>query len=142
MLDYKTTNSHRAAVDRWNNYVAIGAKTDSGKNRFLYCIAGQFLREMIPHLLSGVGSFTLSHPNLHLGNICVDDDFNITSIIDWSSSSSGPVTEPLAIGPFARSAEPTAEFLVAAFRSAFSQRGSRIVPDLTHANLWEISERL
>ena len=140
--DYQSRSSLRAAGGRWNNFVAIGAKIDSGKNRLLYCIAGQFLREMIPHLLTGLSSFTLSHPDLHLGNIYVDDDFNITSIIDWSSSSSGPITELLATPPLASSAEPTAEFLVAAFRSGFRQRGSRIVPDPTHAHLWEISERL
>ncbi|UKZ65831.1 uncharacterized protein TrAtP1_007021 [Trichoderma atroviride] len=90
-------DSYRMASRRWNDFVAIGQKIDHSKNRLLYCIAGQFLVEMIPQLSSGYdNSFTLSHPDLHVGNIYVDDDLNITCIIDWSSASTGPIAELLA----------------------------------------------
>jgi hypothetical protein len=97
MLDYKSIVSYRTAARRWNDFVAVGQKVDHSKNLLFYCIAGQFLREMIPHISSSArNSFTLSHPDLNLGNLYVDDNFNITCIIDWSSASSGPITELLA----------------------------------------------
>lgn len=38
---------------------------------------------MISHLSLSDESFTLHHPDLHSGNIFVDDEFNITCLIDW-----------------------------------------------------------
>jgi aminoglycoside phosphotransferase (APT) family kinase protein len=52
---------------------------------------------MIPHLTSTVdGSFTLAHPDLHIGNIFVAEDFNVTGLINWGSTTTGPITELLA----------------------------------------------
>ncbi|KAI1496490.1 hypothetical protein F5X99DRAFT_424654, partial [Biscogniauxia marginata] len=134
MMYYRSIESHKTAVRRWNNFVAIGQKVDHSKNMLFYSIAGQFLREMIPRLICGLGtSFTLSHPDLHLGNLYVDDYLNITCIIDWSSASSGPITELLPTPSLRGSATPPSEFLTAAFR---------VVPELLHSNLWETSERI
>ncbi|EMT64215.1 hypothetical protein FOC4_g10010706 [Fusarium odoratissimum] len=57
---------------------------------------GQMLEEMLPLLSNDSTGFTLSHPDLHTGNIFVDEDLNITSIVDWGSAIAGPVTELLA----------------------------------------------
>ena len=46
--EYPNWHSFRTAVDRLNNFVAIGQKIDSSTNRLPFCIAGQLLREMIP----------------------------------------------------------------------------------------------
>ncbi|EXL65931.1 hypothetical protein FOPG_17868 [Fusarium oxysporum f. sp. conglutinans race 2 54008] len=143
MLDYKSIASYQAASRRWNNFVAIGQKIEHSKNILFYCIAGQFLSEMIPHLSSSVrNSFTLSHPDLHLGNIYVDEDFNITCIIDWSSVSTGPVSELLAAPSLGSSAAPPSKRLTAAYRSGFSQRATEITPDLPYSDLWQTSERM
>lgn len=90
-------------------------------NRLSYCIAGQFLRDMIPRLSTENGYFTLSDPDLYLGNIFVDEDFNITCIIDCGSASSGPVTELLATLELGNSATPPLEEFTAAFKSGFCQ---------------------
>ncbi|KJZ73728.1 hypothetical protein HIM_06846 [Hirsutella minnesotensis 3608] len=119
--EYPDWTSYRAAVRRWNDFVAIGAKDESAKNRLSYCIAGQFLRDMIPRISTADGHFTLSHPDLHLGNIFVDEEFNITCIIDWGSTTSGPITELLATPGLGKSASPPSEQSIAAFRSGFSQ---------------------
>ncbi|KAF4978223.1 hypothetical protein FZEAL_5328 [Fusarium zealandicum] len=141
--DYKSIASYNIASRRWNDFVAIGQKVDHSKNMLFYSIAGQFLCEMIPRLICGLRtSFTLSHPDLHPGNIYVDDDLNITCIIDWSSASSGPITEVLATPSLGGSATPPSVFLAAAFRSGFSRRASKVAPDLLHLNLWETSERI
>ncbi|KAM0523869.1 hypothetical protein ACHAPE_001122 [Trichoderma viride] len=140
---YKTTDSCSMASRRWNDYVAIGQKIDHSKNRLLYCIAGQFLVEMIPHLISGVeSSFTLSHPDLHVGNIYVDDDLNITCIIDWSSTSTGPIAELLATPGLGGSARPPSVSLTASFRAGFGQRSTKIGPELSRLKLWQVSDNM
>lgn len=98
---YPDWTRYRAAVRRWNDFVSIGGKLESSNNRLSYCIAGQFLRDMIPHISIAAGYFTLSHPDLHSGNIFVDADVNVTCIIDWGSASSGPITE-LLVAPGVR----------------------------------------
>lgn len=117
--EYSSWSSYRAAVGRWNDYVAIGAKPESSKNRLSYHLAGQLLRQMQDNLLIMNGSFTLSHPDLHLGNIFVDEEFNITCLIDWGSASSGPVTGLLATPGLGNSVTHP-EQLVTAFRHGFS----------------------
>ncbi|KAJ3539249.1 hypothetical protein NM208_g5564 [Fusarium decemcellulare] len=139
MLDYRSLASYQAASRRWNHFVAIGQKIEHSKNILFYNIAGQFLSEMIPYLSSSVrNGFTLSHPDLHLGNVYIDDDFNITCIIDWSSASTGPVSELLAAPSLGNSAAPPSNCLIAAYRSGFSQRA----PGLLHSDLWLTSERM
>ncbi|KAI5459664.1 hypothetical protein BGZ63DRAFT_473363 [Mariannaea sp. PMI_226] len=139
MLDYKSLESYRKAGRRWNDFVAIGQKTDHSKNILFYSIAAQLLREMVPHLSSGVrNSFTLSHPDLHPDNLFVDDEFNITCIIDWSSASSGPITELLAT-PLLGSPAALSPELAAAFRAGFNQQSAEESP---HKSLWETSERV
>ncbi|KJK73544.1 hypothetical protein H634G_11202 [Metarhizium anisopliae BRIP 53293] len=118
--EYSSWSSYRAAVSRWNDYVAIGAKIESSKNRLSYCLAGQVLQQMIPHLSTSNGQYTLSHPDLHLGNIFVDENFDIACLIDWGSASTGPVTELLATPGLGTSISEPPEQLITAFRSGFS----------------------
>lgn len=117
--EYTSWSSYRAAVGRWNDYVAIGSKIESSKNRLSYCLAGQMLQPMIPHISTPNGFYTLSHPDLHLGNIFVDDKFNITCLIDWGSASSGPIAELLATPGLGNSTFAPSKELVSAFRSGF-----------------------
>ena len=126
--EYPNWASYKAAVSRWNDFVVVGEKIDNSKNRLSYCIAGQFLREMIPRLSTANGFFTLPHPDLHPGNIFVDENLNITCIIDWGSASSGPITELLAAARMGNSVSPPSELLITAFRSGFGE-GSQLGPD-------------
>ena len=127
-FDYPTWDGYIAAGRRWRDFLAVGSKPEGSKNRLDFCIAAQFLGDMIPRLTSTADrSFTLSHPDLHLGNIFVDGDFNITGIIDWGSTTSGPITELLAT-PTLGSSLPPAESQVVAFRSSFELRVMKISP--------------
>lgn len=124
LLEYSSPESRKAALKRWSEYMAIGQKTDNSKNRLAFCIAGQLLQEMIPHLTSGVHDgppFTLLHQDLHRGNIYVDETFNITCIIDWSSASTGPMSELLMLQCFSKLTSEREESLVSAFRTTFEQ---------------------
>jgi hypothetical protein len=135
--EYASWAGYRSAAARWNDFVAIGQKIDHSKNRLAYCIAGQLMRDMIPALLPSKspaddhddgGSFPLSHPDLHFGNVFVDDDLNITCVIDWGSASSVPVSELLAAHGLLRTGGgPIEDSFVAAFQAGFD-RASGPVP--------------
>ncbi|KAF5599289.1 RNase H domain-containing protein [Fusarium pseudoanthophilum] len=122
-FEYSNWTSYRKAVDRWQHFCSIDDKVEGNKNRLDFCIAGQFLNEMVPHLVSAEERFVLCHPDLHLGNIFVDDDFNITCIIDWSSASASPTSELLSTPGLNGSLSPPKPSLVTAFRSGFRNGG-------------------
>ncbi|KAF5251266.1 hypothetical protein FANTH_3558 [Fusarium anthophilum] len=136
-FEYPNWASYRKAVERWQNFCSIGDKVEGNKNRLDFCIAGQFLNELIPHLASEEARFVLCHPDLHLGNIFIDEDFDITCIIDWSSASTSPLAELLSTPGLNGSLSPPNPSLVTAFRSALSNRGQV----LGHQQ-WERTDRM
>ena len=78
---------------------------------------------MIRHLTSKDGKFMLSYPDLYLGNIFINEDFNITSIIDWGSASLSPMTELLATLGLSGLLSRPKESLTTTFRSGLCQGG-------------------
>lgn len=93
----------------------MGCKVENSKNRFDFCLAGQVLWQMTLHFSPEPEIFTLSHPDLHVGNMFVDDDFRITCLIDWGSASIGPMAELMATPKLANHFPD----LNSTFRSAF-----------------------
>ncbi|KAJ5927766.1 Aminoglycoside phosphotransferase [Penicillium verhagenii] len=82
-----------SAVDLWNDFVTIGRKTDSSDNRLDYIIAGDALRDIVRKFdLPAINpeTFPLCHADLSVNNIYVDDNYNITCVIDWAFASSIP----------------------------------------------------
>lgn len=77
----------------------VGGKVDNRRNRMDYCIVSEMSREAIPRFSTRLasGAFPLRHPDLSVNNMLVNDDLRITCIIDWSSASSVPLTELLAV---------------------------------------------
>ncbi|OGM49379.1 hypothetical protein ABOM_003597 [Aspergillus bombycis] len=95
LQEYNDFQQYRTATDRWNDYVAIGSKTESTDNRLDYALVGMALKENVPFLTERdnhikCDGFPLCHPDLSLQNIFVDDEVNITCIIDWAFASSVP----------------------------------------------------
>ncbi|KAI3316650.1 kinase-like domain-containing protein [Xylariaceae sp. AK1471] len=128
--EYPTLNSFLAATRRWNDFVTVGGKLENSKNRLDYCIAGHFLYNMIPCLSTPASSsFTISHPDLHAGNIFVDEDLNITCIIDWASTTTGPIIELLSTPGLAGSTLPPSSSLINTLRSSFNVGGIKIDSD-------------
>lgn len=128
--DYLTWDSYKAAVDRRSDFIVIGDKLEGSKNRLDYSIAGQILEEMVPRLLSQSTDFTISHPDLHAGNVFVDEELNVTCIIDWGSTTIGPATELLATPGLAGPSNPPSPSLVASFQSGFSQESQNVERDM------------
>ncbi|GFF89456.1 hypothetical protein IFM47457_09794 [Aspergillus lentulus] len=120
--DYESDAQHRKACDLWNAFVAVGEKCESSENRVDYVIAGDALRDMIETLdLRGpcLGGFPLWHPDLSVNNIYVDEDYNITCIIDWGFSSSVPDAILLAPPGLPQFGDELSKDLIASFRDGF-----------------------
>lgn len=80
-------------MNLWNDFVAIGCKTDSSDNRLDYKIAGDALRDIVRRLelpAESPETFPLCHADLSVNYIYVDDDYNITCIMNWAFASSIP----------------------------------------------------
>lgn len=93
--EYESYEDYKIATDRWNDYVAVGSKTENTRNRLEYALVGISLTDWVPLLAENDSQFKgadfpLYHPDLSNQNIFVDDDFNITCIIDWAFASSVP----------------------------------------------------
>ncbi|TVY40200.1 hypothetical protein LOCC1_G006692 [Lachnellula occidentalis] len=125
--EFETVLSYRSAVDRWNDFVTVGSKIDSSKNRLDYCVAGHFLRQMIPlitqqpFVTSGdfEDGYPLSHPDISTSNIFVDSDFNITCVIDWAFSSTVPISTLLVTPSLPHPRDEVDTTLVPTFRASF-----------------------
>ncbi|SCV25445.1 uncharacterized protein FFB14_00338 [Fusarium fujikuroi] len=135
--DYPSWDSFKAATDRRGDFVVVGDKLEGSKNRLDYCIAGQILKEMLPLLSNASTAFTLSHPDLHTGNIFVDDGLNITCIIDWGSATIGPVSELLATPGLAGPSKPPSSALTSAYQAGFSRGPLKVSRDM-----WERGEMM
>ncbi|KAB8264394.1 hypothetical protein BDV32DRAFT_135311 [Aspergillus pseudonomiae] len=81
---YDSTKLYKTARNLWNDFVTVGCKIDSSDNRLDYIITGEHISKL------NYNSFPLCHSDLSVNNIYVDDDYNITCIIDWAFCSSVP----------------------------------------------------
>lgn len=147
--EYDTFPSYLAAVNRWNDFVTIGSKVDSSTNRLDYCIAGYMLRKMIPEINRKSANipadlkdgFPLCHPDLSMNNVFIDDDFNITCIIDWIFSSTVPIATLLATPGMPHPRDEVDSTLIPFFRAGFTNQffqGKDIILD---TQFWESTRR-
>lgn len=101
--DYPNKHLWKCARDLWKQFVTVGQKVDGATNRVDYIIASHTLNRLIFQYArnwSGVTcpvSFPLCHPDLTMDNIFVDDQYNITCIIDWACATTVPL--PLLLLP-------------------------------------------
>jgi hypothetical protein len=125
--EYECYDAYLSATERWNDFVALGSKIDSSKNRLDYFIAGEFLEVIIPSLRPGSvmdnheGGFPLHHPDLSASNVFVDDDCNVTCIIDWAFSSFVPMPVLLMTPGLPHSRDNTGPALTSCFRAGVTK---------------------
>jgi hypothetical protein len=147
--EYRDYASYLCATDRWNDFITVGSKIDSSTNRLNYFIASQFLETMIPSFTSQCEALTaqfgdgfpLRHPDLSMNNIFVDDDCNITCIIDWAFSCSVPIGELLTTPGLPHPRDQPESAFVTAFRAGFMTQaageGEEIYP-----SIWDIADKV
>lgn len=120
--DYSSNVQYRSAVNLWSDFVTIGRKIDSADNRLDYIIAGDALRDIIQEFEPlGVNpeTFPMCHADLSVNNIYVDDNYNITCIIDWAFASSIPESLLLAAPGLPQYRDELSPELLASFIDGF-----------------------
>ncbi|QSS65103.1 hypothetical protein I7I51_05944 [Histoplasma capsulatum] len=147
--EYNSYDSYLSATDKWNDFVTLGSKIDSSKNRLDYFIAGQFLESMIPSfttesdatMSSFEAGYPLHHPDLSVNNIFVDEDYNITCIIDWAFSSSVPIAMLLATPGLPHPRDEIEPALDSAFRARVAKYFMREKNVTLHQTVWEMTRK-
>ncbi len=127
--EYKKYDDYLSATDWWNDFVNVGSKIDSAKNRLHYVILARLLQDIIPSLveesylgLTSVGAkYPLCHPDLSVNNIFIDDDCNITCIIDWAFSTSVPFSALLTTPGLPHPRDEMTPSLIRAFRNGVEE---------------------
>ena len=89
--DFETLSDYRSATQLWNDFTTVGLKIDSSKNRLDYIAMAHLMRNIIPSISTCQQKYYLKPPDLSMSNIFIDDDFNITCIIDWTSCFTVPL---------------------------------------------------
>lgn len=123
--DYPNMDLWHGAHDLWNDFITVGQKVDGAANRVDYVIAANALKHLISQYAgnwSGVVfpvTFALCHPDLTMSNIFVDDQWNITCIIDWAFATTMPVPLLLAPPGFPQSRHKLDERFCLGFRDGF-----------------------
>ena len=148
--EYNSYASYLSATDRWNDFVTVGSKVDCSKNRLDYTIAGQFLEGMISsftiksdEFANGYNDgFPLRHSDLSVNNIFVDDDFNITCIIDWTFASSVPMAELLTTPGLPHPRDDMEPSLTAAFRAGFMNCLEGEESKILQPAIWETARKV
>ncbi|KAH6985485.1 hypothetical protein EDB80DRAFT_822257 [Ilyonectria destructans] len=143
--DYENMGVYRRATALWNDFVILGSKIDSSQNRLDYFAAGKALEDVIPSLTTishpevigcfGAG-YAISHPDLSVNNIFVDEDYNITCIIDWALSSTVPIPQLLATPGMPHPRDEPSPSATASFRTGF--RNHIGTADGANSTLWSL----
>lgn len=146
--EHNCSEHYHWAYQYHQEFVELKKETEFNKMSVDYFILSHIIEKMVPHIAkmeeeaernheagmamatgcnsngvstgddSSRGRFVISHPDLHFGNIFVDDDFNITGIIDWSAASTGSLAGLLA-SPMFRTVHKPQPALMAAYREGF-----------------------
>lgn len=114
--EYNDYAGFRKASDGWSDFVTVQSKIDSSENRSDYVIVGEVLSEIITLLND---RFSIHHPYFSVDNIFVDEDFNITCIIDWAFCSSVPLSILLTAPVLPQSRYEVDVSLLPAFENGF-----------------------
>ncbi|KAL5361091.1 hypothetical protein BJX96DRAFT_165647 [Aspergillus floccosus] len=140
---YQSRDNYRTAVDLWNDFVTIGNKIDSSDNRLDYIVAGDALRNIVPQLMRPTLSpnFPLCHGDLSINNIYVDDDYNITCIIDWAFTSSVPESTLFVPPGLPQSRNEISPELYAAFIDGFLTAVSGSLGNTLHDEYHKLLKR-
>lgn len=146
--EYSSFAKYYAATDRWNDFATLGGIVDSSMNRLQYCLASDFLRDsIIPHMVrcvsQSVSGFPLYHHDISLQNLFVDDDLNITSVIDWAFSSTVPPAQLVATPGLPHPRDLVLDLsLVNAYRSGFEIENRKTGNYAIKSSHWKVGEMI
>ncbi len=126
--EYDDDAEFRAASDWWNDFVTVESKINSSHNRIDFVIADETLSVMITKwahdlsddlLRNDQRRFVIHHSDLSVNNIFVDEEFNITCIIDWAFCSTVLLFILLTASDLSQSRHELDESLLPMFEKEF-----------------------
>ncbi|KAJ6093377.1 hypothetical protein N7486_008666 [Penicillium sp. IBT 16267x] len=119
--EFKLEGQHTCAEKLWIDFMLVGSKIDTADNRLDYMIAADALRDIVRKLSlpSVIATFPLFHPDLSVNNMFVDNNYNITCVIDWTFASSVPESMLLAHPGLPQHRNELSPELFAPFHSGF-----------------------
>ncbi|KAJ5794053.1 hypothetical protein N7457_000652 [Penicillium paradoxum] len=133
--DFSSKGDWIDVCNHWGDFVTVGQKIDSAANRVDYLIASHALNDMIAQhesnsqgIITSSVPFSLCHPDLSVNNIFVDDQYNITCIIDWAFTTTVPLSWLLSPPGFPQSRNRLEDNLCSAFRDGFRDASSIGLP--------------
>ena len=90
--EYNDYAEFRKTLNKWNDFIIVQFKIDSSENKFDYVIVDEMLSKIITRRTNDVSNiflnerqywFSIHHFDFNVDNIFIDENFNITCIIDW-----------------------------------------------------------
>ena len=144
--EYPDFAKYYAATDRWNDLASLGGMVDSSVNRLQYCLASDLLRDsIIPRMAQPATTLTpafpLYHHDISVQNLFVDDDLNITCVIDWAFSSTVPTAQLLATPGLPHPRDLVSDLpLVNFFRAGFEIENKKIGRRILEPGYWKVSK--
>ncbi|EER36593.1 conserved hypothetical protein [Histoplasma capsulatum H143] len=125
--EFEDSNQFDRARDRWHDFVAIDSKIDGSDNRTDYMIVSDLLADMREKWVRDTSLkedscyFSLHHPDISVNNIFIDEEYNITCLIDWAFCSSVPLSLAIAEPGLPQSRHELPEVFREEFRRGFSE---------------------
>ncbi|RDL37831.1 uncharacterized protein BP5553_05264 [Venustampulla echinocandica] len=96
---------------------------------------------MVRTICQSAPGFPLCHHDISLQNLFVDDDLNITCVIDWAFSSTVPRAQLLATPGLPHPRDLVLDLsLVSAFRSGFETENRKIGRSIIESNYWKVGQ--
>lgn len=125
--EYENNSQFQRSRDQWHDFVTLGSKIDGSDNRTDYTIVGELLAEMRSKWVKNTYfeedscRYSLHHPDISVNNIFVDEEYNITCLIDWAFCSSVPLSMAITAPGLPQSRDELSEQLWKEFRQGFQE---------------------
>ncbi|CZS88451.1 uncharacterized protein RCO7_04372 [Rhynchosporium graminicola] len=139
--DFETTSDYKSAAQQWNDFATIDQKIDSSKNRLDYIAMAHLMRDIIPSISIPRQKYYLKPPDLSMSNIFIDDTFNITCIIDWTSCFTVPLPTLLIAPGFPHPRDDVDADMASIFKESVISHSSQIKDVLEDDACWELAQK-
>ncbi|CZT52678.1 uncharacterized protein RSE6_14033 [Rhynchosporium secalis] len=139
--DFETVSNYRSAVQLWNDFATVGQKINSSKNRLDYIAMAHLMRDIIPSILIPRQKYYLKPPDLSMSNIFIDDAFNITCIIDWTSCFTVPLPTLLITPSFPHPRDDIDPDMASIFKESVIGHSSQMKDVLEDPSSWDLAQK-
>ena len=139
--DFDSRSSYLSAIQRWNHFATVDQKINSSKNRLDYIAMAHLMRDIIPSISIPQQKYYLKPPDLSMSNIFIDDDFNITCIIDWTSCFTVPLPTLLIPPSFPHPRDDVDADMASIFKESVVSHSSHMKDVVKDPSSWDLAHK-